>query len=131
MRSILGFIFKPVRWVLAQIIIFIDWLTRPAPMQRPADVQQEVDRQTQVMALYQFRQCPFCVRTRRQIRRLGLNIEKRDARNDPQWNQELINEGGKYQVPCLKITDADGSVKWIYESKNINRYLDERFAANG
>jgi glutaredoxin len=131
MRSILGFIFKPVRWVLAQIIIFIDWVTRPAPMQRPDEVQQEVDRQTQNMALYQFNQCPFCVRTRRQIRRLGLNIEQRDARNDPQWNQELVNEGGKYQVPCLKVADADGSVKWIYESKEINQYLDDRFAANG
>jgi len=127
----MGFIFKPVRWILAQIIIFIDWVTRPAPMQRPDDVQQEVDRKTQNMALYQFRQCPFCVRTRRQIRRLGLNIEQRDARNDPQWNQELVNEGGKYQVPCLKISDADGSVKWIYESKKINQYLDDRFASNG
>jgi glutaredoxin len=126
----MGFIFKPVRWVLGQIIIFIDWLTRPKPMQRSAETQKEVDEQTQNMVLYQFKQCPFCVKTRRQIRRLALNIESRDARNDPQWNQELINDGGKYQVPCLKITAADGSVQWMYESTEINQYLDKKFAAS-
>ena len=126
----MGFIFKPVRWVLGQIIIFIDWITRPKPVQRSAEIQKDVDEQTQNMALYQFQQCPFCVKTRRQIRRLALNIESRDARNDPQWNQELINDGGKYQVPCLKITAVDGSVQWMYESTEINQYLDEKFIAN-
>ena len=126
----MGFIFKPVRWVLGQIIIFIDWLTRPKPMQRTVDAQADVDQQTESMALYHFQMCPFCVKTRRQIRRLALNIENRDARNDPQWNQELVNDGGKYQVPCLKITTADGSVQWMYESTEINQYLEEKFSAS-
>ena len=123
----MGFIFKPVRWVLGQIIIFIDWITRPKPVQRPAEQQAEIDRQTQNMALYQFQQCPFCVKTRRQIHRLALDIEKRDARNDPKWNQELIEQGGKYQVPCLKIVDEDGKAEWLYESSEINQYLEQRF----
>jgi glutaredoxin len=126
----MGYIFKPVRWLLGQIIIFIDWLTRPKPMQRSVDTQAEVDQQTEKMALYHFQMCPFCVKTRRQIRRLALNIENRDARNDAQWNQELIKDGGKYQVPCLKITTADGSVQWMYESDEINSYLDEKFAVS-
>ena len=79
------------------------------------------------MQLYHFKQCPFCVKTRRTIHRLGLNIETRDARNDPQWNSELISEGGKYQVPCLRIVNDDNSVEWMYESNNINQYLDQRF----
>ncbi len=126
----MGFIFKPVRWVLGQIIIFIDWATRPKPVQRSADAQAKVNQQTENMVLYHFQMCPFCVKTRRQIHRLALNIENRDARNDPQWNQELINDGGKYQVPCLKITATDGSVNWMYESTEINQYLDEKFAVN-
>jgi glutaredoxin len=124
----MGFIFKPVRWVLGQIIIFIDWATRPKPVQRSAEAQAEVDRQTKDMALYHFQMCPFCVKTRRQIHRLALNIENRDARNDPKWNQELIEEGGKYQVPCLKITREDGSVEWMYESSDINQYLEDQFS---
>jgi glutathione S-transferase len=83
------------------------------------------------MALYQFKLCPFCVRTRRKIRRLGLNIETRDARNDPQWNAELVAEGGKYQVPCLRIADDRGNVNWLYESAAINDYLDRRFSGAG
>ncbi len=126
----MGFIFKPVRWVLGQIIIFVDWITRPKPVQRPAELQKEIDKQTQAMALYQFKQCPFCVKTRRQIHRLGLNIEKRDARNNDKWNQELIAEGGKYQVPCLKITQENGAVEWLYESSSINQYLQTRFIDN-
>ncbi len=126
----MGFIFKPVRWALGQIIIFIDWVTRPKQVQRSEKTQKKVDQQTQSMALYQFQQCPFCVKTRRQIRRLALNIEKRDARNDAKWNQELISDGGKYQVPCLKIIANDGSVEWMYESDEINQYLDKKFAAS-
>jgi len=126
----MGFIFKPVRWVLGQIIIFVDWLTRSKPVERSAEAQKEIDKQTKDMVLYQFQQCPFCVKTRRTMRRLALNIEKRDARNDPQWNQELIEEGGKYQVPCLKITADDGNVEWMYESTAINQYLDEKFSVS-
>lgn len=126
----MGFIFKPIRWILGQIIIFIDWITRPKPVQRSADAQAEIDRQTESMALYHFKMCPFCVKTRRQIHRLALTIENRDARNDPQWNKELISEGGKYQVPCLKITADDGSVEWMYESTEINQFLSKKFAVN-
>ena len=126
----MGFIFKPIRWLLGQIIIFVDWITRPKPVERSAEAQQEIDRQTQNMVLYQFQQCPFCVKTRRTIHRLALNIEKRDARNDPKWNQELISEGGKYQVPCLKITADDGTVQWMYESTDINQFLDEKFSVS-
>jgi glutaredoxin 2 len=79
------------------------------------------------MKIYHFKQCPFCVKTRRSIRRLGLNIETRDARNDPLWNSELINEGGKYQVPCLRLLKDDGSMEWMYGSDNIIQYLDKRF----
>lgn len=124
----MGIIFKPVRYILGQIIIFIDWVTRPKPVQRSAAAQQVVDDETRSMALYQFQMCPFCVKTRRQIRRLALDIEKRDARNDQRWNQELINDGGKYQVPCLKITAEDGTVEWMYESDQINQFLNARFA---
>ena len=124
----MGYIFKPIRWLLGQIIILLDWLTRPKPVERSVDEQNKIDRQTKNIVLYQFEQCPFCVKTRRTVRRLALEIEKRDARNDARWNQELINEGGKYQVPCLKITTDEGAVEWLYESSRINEYLTERFS---
>ena len=121
------YIFRAIRWPLGQIIIFIDWITRPKTPNYPPEKQAELDTETSNLKLYHFKQCPFCVKTRRAIHRLGLNIETRDARNIPQWNQELINEGGKYQVPCLRVAKDDGSVEWMYDATSINLYLDQRF----
>lgn len=121
------YFFRFFRWPLGQLVLLSNWLTRPKKPVFSPEKQAELDRSTESLKLYQFQQCPFCVRTRRTIHRLGLNIETRDARNDPQWTQELITEGGKYQVPCLKVVNEDGSVDWMYESKNINQYLDQRF----
>jgi glutaredoxin len=118
---------RAIRWLLGQIIIFVDWITRPKKPEFTDAVQAQRDDATAAFKLYQFQRCPFCVKTRRNIRRLGLNIETRDARNNPKWNQQLINEGGRYQVPCLQITNPDGTIEWLYESVHINRYLDQRF----
>ena len=122
------YIFIPIRFVLGYIVIFVDWITRPSLPKHSTEKQAELDAATSKVVLYQFQRCPFCVKTRRTIRRLGLNVEKRDARNDPRWNAELISEGGKYQVPCLRITEDNGEVRWLYESTAINQYLDEHFA---
>ena len=121
------YFFRAIRWPLGQIIIFIDWLTRPETPAISPQRREVLDVDTASMQLYQFQLCPFCVKTRRTIHRLGLNIETRDARNNPKWHQELINEGGRYQVPCLRIVEDDGSVAWMYESDRINDYLQARF----
>jgi glutaredoxin len=120
-------LFRIIRWPLGQLVILVDWITRPKiPVFLP-EKRAVLDSTSSAMKLYQFKQCPFCVKTRRTIRRLGLNIETRDARNDPQWNSELVNQGGKYQVPCLRIVQQDGSMEWMYGSNNITDYLDQRF----
>ncbi len=120
-------VFRLIRWPLGQVVILIDWLTRPKIPLLPAEQRQEFDAITSSMKIYHFKQCPFCVKTLRTVRRLGLNIETRDARNHPRWNQELTNEGGKYQVPCLRLVKEDGSKEWMYGSNNIIQYLDKRF----
>jgi len=124
------YIFKTIRWILGQVIIVIEWATRPKAPTLSPEVRAQLDQQTANLKLYQFQMCPFCVITRRTIHRLGLNIETRDARNDPVWNAELISEGGKYQVPCLRIGHEDGSVQWLYESADINRFLKKRFSSS-
>jgi glutaredoxin len=122
------YIFRSIRWVLGQLIVFLDWITRPKKPVHTPERKAELDAATANMALYQFKLCPFCVKTRRKVRKLGLEIETRDARNDPKWNAELVNEGGKYQVPCLRVAEENGDVKWIYESSEITDYLDRKFA---
>lgn len=123
----MGYVFRSIRWVLGQIIIIVDWLTRPSFPEYSTEKRAELDAATASMALYQFKLCPFCVKTRRTMRRLGLDIELRDARNDPKWNADIVEQGGKYQVPCLRIVDDKGEVEWMYESTEINDYLAQRF----
>jgi len=121
-------IFKLIRAPLGKLILRIDaWTTPRSPIREPA-VQAALDAATSDLALYQYETCPFCVRTRRAIRRLGLRIELRDARFDRKWRQQLIDQGGKLQVPCLYIPTAGAEATWMYESKDIIAYLEKRSA---
>jgi glutaredoxin len=116
-----------IRWLLARLILLYDRLTQPDWPQLAPEVQAELDRATENLALYQFEACPFCVKTRHAMRRLGLRIELRDARRDETHRVRLLAEGGKLQAPCLRIAEPDGSARWLYESDDIIAYLERRF----
>lgn len=115
-----------IRWILGRIILFLNVVFAPKKRQRPQDEQQQIDAKTQAMALYQYPACPFCVKVRRTMRRQGLNIQTLDAKKSPH-KDELMTQGGKQQVPCLRI-EENGQVQWLYESKDIINYLEQRFA---
>lgn len=121
-------ILKALRNGLGQLIVLLDLLTRPAKLQRTPDAQVTAEHAARNLALYQFHACPFCVKTRRVLHRLNLPVALRDAGNDPVHRQTLLSEGGKIQVPCLRI-EENGQTTWLYESKAIAAYLEQRFAA--
>lgn len=114
---------KAVRNGLGQAIILADFVSRPRKLQRSA----EAERALRNLSLYQFRACPFCVKTRRAMHRLNLPMQLKDAMNDPQARQALLEGGGKVKVPCLRI-EENGQVRWMYESSEIIAYLEGRFA---
>ena len=119
---------KALRNGLGQVIVIGDLLTRPGKKKRSAEAQAEVNLAASGLSLYQFHACPFCVKTRRTLHRLNVPVALRDARNDAQARQTLLVEGGKVKVPCLRI-EEQGKVTWMYESKVIIDYLNQRFAA--
>lgn len=127
MRILIRLFFKLVRAIVGPILLLWEWITAPKGMQRPAAEQQRVDEATRHLVLYQFRTCPFCIKTRQALRRLSLSIELRDAQNNPQHRQALLEGGGEIKVPCLKISDDDGQVTWMYESEHIIGWLNEHF----
>jgi glutaredoxin len=98
----------------------------PKLRRSPAE-QQQVDAATRSLALYHFPTCPYCVRVNRAIKRLALQIELRDARL-PVYRQELRMQGGCYQVPCLRIEQERQDPQWLYESRDIIAYLEQRFS---
>jgi glutaredoxin len=86
--------------------------------------------------------CPFCVKVRREIHRQGLKITTIDVKQSAYEMDRLVNEGGKFQVPCLRVdtssdyispstismqpfsTSSDTEkVQWIYESDEIIKLI--------
>lgn len=129
MRILIRYFFRGVRVLLAPVMLISEKLSTPKAVERTPEEQAQVDAACQQLALYQFRTCPFCIKVRKEIARLGLTIELRDAQLDPAHKQALLEGGGKVKVPCLKITDDAGQTTWLYESDEINRWLHQRFGA--
>ncbi len=128
MKSLIRLFFRTLRLVLTPFVLLGYWLTRPKGVVRSPAEQAAVDTRTRNLALYHFPTCPFCLKTRRTLQRLSLKIELRDAHHDAAHRAALIAGGGKPQVPCLLITDAQGKQTWLYESDAINAYLNREFA---
>jgi len=121
--------FKTIRLIIGPIILFVDKITTPKGIKRPHDEQQKIDQEVSNLILYQFKTCPFCIKVKRNNKRLSLKIETRDAQHNPTYREELLQGGGQIKVPCLKIIDEKGNDSWLYESNDILQYLQGRFAA--
>jgi len=128
MKILIRYFFKGLRIVLGPVLLLWNTISSPAGTQRPPDAQNEIDEQTKGLTLYQFKTCPFCIKVRREIKRLSLNIENLDVQHNPQNKQDLLEGGGLTKVPCLKIDNENGDATWMYESADIMKYLRDRFS---
>ena len=129
MKLVIKVFFKSLRIVLIPFMLLWEFVTTPRGIVRDAAAQQQVDQQSRNLVLYQFKTCPFCIKVRREINRLSLPIELRDAQKNMQHRAELLQGGGAIKVPCMQIRDEHGNVQWMYESSDINQYLKTRFAS--
>ena len=128
MKTVIRTFFRTLRIVLGPVMLLKERLTQPTGMVRAPAAQASVDQQCQSLALYQFSTCPFCIKVRQEMRRLSLPIEKRDAQHHADHRNELLQGSGATKVPCLKITEADGQIRWLQDSTEIVAYLRGRFA---
>ena len=131
MKPIVRWFFKILRIVLGPFMLLWEWLSQPRGIVRSAAAQEEVVRQCRNLVLYEFQTCPFCIKVRQEMRRLALPIERRDAQHEGPNRNELIAGGGKAMVPCLRITETSGEVRWLYESGAIIDTLRARFIEYG
>ncbi|RID98910.1 glutaredoxin family protein [Simplicispira hankyongi] len=128
MKSVVRYFFRTLRVLLGPVMLLKEALTRPQGVVRTSAEQASVDAACRRLALYQYKTCPFCIKTRQEMRRLSLDITKVDAQHAGPARTELLQGGGQTKVPCLKITDAAGSSRWLYDSEKIMAYLRSRFA---
>jgi len=117
---------KILRRGLGGLIVAADKLTRPPQIQRCPEQQKKIDEQLNELSLYQLYACPFCVKTRRVMYHLNLNIETKNVNPDSLYRDELMKGGGQMMVPCLRIKN-DTEDKWMYESSDIIDYLENKF----
>lgn len=83
------------------------------------------------LSLYGYPGCPFCRRVFDTADSLGLEIPLCDTQQDAEHRRELIEAMGRATVPVLLIEGEAGEVKWLPESADIVRYLNERFGDDG
>ena len=127
MKIFIRFFFRTLRVVLGPVMLLKETLTRPKGLSRPPAAQEKADQQCQSLVLYQYKTCPFCIKVRQEISRLSLTITRIDAQHEGPDRQALLQGGGQAKVPCLKITDAAGNSRWLYDSEKIVAYLRGRF----
>lgn len=116
-----------VRWILGRLILTLNWIFTPRGIKRSVEDQNAVDAKTVNLALYQYEACPFCVKVRRAMKRHSLKVEVRDAKRNETYKSELLEQGGKLKVPCLRIKE-NGETRWMYESSDIINYLEQNIA---
>lgn len=117
-----------IRWLLGVVILFFDWVFTPRGIKRTQEAQATINQQTEKLALYQYKACPFCVKVRRAMKRQSLLINTHDPRQSSTSHDELMSGGGKLKVPCLRIEEDNGETRWMYESADIINYLNSRFS---
>lgn len=82
------------------------------------------------LTLYVARGCGYCQDVREALHDLKVQVPERDARRDPEARDALEEATGRRTVPVLRIERADGQVEWLPESRDIIRYLYERFGSS-
>ena len=73
------------------------------------------------LVLFNSQTCFFCHRVVRVIQALKIPIVIKDIRRDRKALKELMEIGGKRQVPCLFINGAP-----LYESADIVRFFQDQ-----
>lgn len=127
MRIVIRYFFRTLRLILTPFMLISERLSTPKGVARSPEEQARVDHASEKLALYQFRACPFCIKVRKEMARLGVNLETRDAQHNKDHRTALETGGGRIKVPCLLIQNDEGQHEWLYESDAIKAWLQERF----
>jgi glutathione S-transferase len=80
-----------------------------------------------MLILYTGDSCPFCRQVEAYLQSKGLAYEARDIRANPDYADELVEIGGKQQIPYLVDTERGVS---MYESEDIIQYVEDTYGEN-
>jgi len=115
-----------IRKTVDSFLSLFDWLYRPQPIVRSEEESRKLAKATSCLALYDYKGCVASRKTRHEIRRLNIILERRDIGKCSIHQDNLLAEFGKLKAPCLRIEEK-GEVKWIDEPEKILHFLRDRF----
>lgn len=96
-------------------------------MAKGAGRVDEAIEDVQSLELYGYPGCPYCRRVLTAISTLEIDVPLRNTMTDDAHNAALVSATGRETVPVLRIESRDGSVRWLPESLDIVRFLNERY----
>ncbi len=79
------------------------------------------------LILYYFDSCPYCHVVINHLNKKGIMIEARDIKKNQVYNMELAQGGGRSVVPCLRVEVNENEYEWIYDSNQINTFINQRY----
>lgn len=81
----------------------------------------DATRERTAIRLFTGDYCPFCLRVKSELQRLGLDYDEVDA--DADWREQVIQLSGQRAIPILTIGD-----EVLVDSSHIIRELRSRYA---
>ena len=81
-----------------------------------------------MLTLYYKPSCQFCQRVLQMAENLKVEFDLKDISEDETARAELLEKGGKQQVPYLVDTEKGTA---MYESSDIIDYIRENYANTG
>ncbi len=88
---------------------------------------RELSAEARDLTLFHYRGCWYCRRVWKALDELDLVIAEKDILEDPDAKHEIMAARGRRTVPVLRIALPDGRVRYMGQSRDIVRYLRERF----
>jgi glutaredoxin len=82
--------------------------------------KEDAMSETSQLELYYMPTCPYCRKVLSFMRANDINLPLHDITTDASAERQLVDVGGKRQVPCLFIKGEA-----LYESDDIIEYLGE------
>ena len=115
-----------IRKFVDSLLSLFDWFSRPQPISRSEEESKRLAKATSGLALYDYKGCVASRKARHEIRRLNIDIERRDIGKCSIHQDNLLAEFGKLKAPCLRVEEK-GEVHWIDEPEKIVFFLHDRF----
>lgn len=115
-----------IRKAVDSLLDMFDSLYSAQPILRSEEESRKLAKATSGLALYDYKGCVASRRTRQEIRRLNIDIERRDIGKCSIHQDILLAEYGELKAPCLRIEEK-GEVQWIDKPEKILFFLRDRF----